>query len=250
LTIRSSLLALVLAAAGGAALAAGQPRLVVREPFYDFGTLTPDHPVAHRFLLTNAGDAELLLGEPWVQCNCTSFSLERQVLAPGASTWLTVTFTPTGERGHVERTVQVVSDDPLAPEQPVRYQAEVLDGVMRSGEDLVFHGLDGAGLARGSVTLRMEGMAQVRLMRPPVAPVPWIKVATREEDHQMRVLVTLDGRRLPPGQTSGTETVPLVVATAVPTVVRLKVHWDRQQTGPAAAAAGRQPPVPVAAVRP
>lgn len=243
-------------AVAGAALAAGQPRLVVDAPVYDFGTLTPDHPATHRFLLTNAGDAGLTLGEPWVQCACTTFKLDDHGLLPGASTWLTVTFNPTRERGQVERTLQVVSDDPIAPEQTVRYRAEVLNGVMRSAEDLFFQGLDGAGRARGSVTLRPEGMQPLRLLTRPVSPVPWLTVTTRAEDRDLQVAFTLDGRRLPPGRRAGTETVPVVFAAPVPTVVRIRVHWDRREAGSADAepvaegSAGPELSTPVAAVRP
>lgn len=243
MAVRALFLSFGLAAAA-LGRAPAQPRLVVDEPVYDFGTVTPDHKVTHRFLLTNAGTADLTLGEPRITCACTTAMVQDHGLAPGASTWLDVTFDPASERGEVERQLLVVSDDPLAPELPVRYRARVLDGVLRSAEDLYFRGLDGAGLALGSVTLRPEGLQPVRLAQAPASPVPWLKVTSRTEEERLRVSFTLDARRLPGHQASGTETVPLVVATPVPTIIRIRVHWNRRGTGsgPApVAVAARQP---------
>jgi hypothetical protein len=70
-------------------------------------------------------------------------------------------------RGPVDRIVEVPSDGPAAPVQPIHFKVDVLNGVRSSREDLHLHRLDGTGRVRDGIVLGPDGPEPARLLSRP-----------------------------------------------------------------------------------
>jgi hypothetical protein len=207
------------------AFGAAQPRLVLAAARHDFGPIEPARAVSHRFTATNAGTSTLTISRLRPSCGCTSTVVGQQILAPGESTELEVAFNPAGMRGKVEKTVQVVSDDPARPIQLLTFQAEVLPEIRVSTEEVVFTGLSRRDRRKASVKLE-TGTGQPIVVRDvELSEAPWLGVATREVGDDLWVDFLLVARKLPPGKGSGIDTIALHVANPRPSVVNLTVRW-------------------------
>ncbi len=96
---------------------AGEIVLVTTEA--NFGTIPNDVPVTQTFEIRNDGTGTLQITELSTSCSCTIVEVERDRIAPGESTVLTVTFDPTthnGATGDFMRQVFIRSNDPDTPE--------------------------------------------------------------------------------------------------------------------------------------
>jgi len=102
---------LVLVIVSGAALAA--PRILVETAWRDFGTVPLGSALTHAFLLTNVGDASLVLSLA-TECSCTEATFEKSTLGPGESGALVVNYLVTGV-GRERKSVVVRSNDPATP---------------------------------------------------------------------------------------------------------------------------------------
>lgn len=90
-----------------------QPHVVVEGSGY-LGRIPTSQPIVHRFTLTNAGNAELLLLGTKSSCECVVAQLPRRVLEPGESMPLEVTFTAR-RPGQRKQQVVLETNDPKNP---------------------------------------------------------------------------------------------------------------------------------------
>lgn len=118
------LLAFVLIGCGGS------PTLAVLPATYDFGGIAADAPVTTTLQVRNTGQAELRISGITTSCGCTTATVDKMTLAPGAVTNLTITFDPQahpGLYGPLLRMVYLQSNDPAQPEVEVPVTVEILD---------------------------------------------------------------------------------------------------------------------------
>jgi hypothetical protein len=85
--------------------------LAVSELAWDFGYMPKGSSVTHRFFLKNVGDKTLKIERVRPSCGCTSAPLTKNVLEPGETTELEVTFNAKNFRGKVTKSVAVMTDD-------------------------------------------------------------------------------------------------------------------------------------------
>jgi hypothetical protein len=209
------------------AQAPSQPRLNLPEPSYDFGKIPPGQKVTHRFKATNAGTAPLTITQVNPGCGCTSSVVGKDTLAPGESTELEVSFDPAGMRGLAQKSVQVLSNDPVEPSQVITFQADVLPAVVASTDQVQFTGLVRRDRRKASVKLESETGQPIRVTNVELSPAPWLGVTTREVGNDAWVDFDLLARRLPAAKLSGVDTVTLHVANLGPSTVQLSVRWER-----------------------
>jgi hypothetical protein len=95
--------------------ASPHPRIVFAESRYDFGTVVEGTKVTHAFAVTNAGDADLRIQSIVPGCGCTVGVVENELIAPGASTNIQITFDTTGFSGAKTRVIRVYSSDINTP---------------------------------------------------------------------------------------------------------------------------------------
>jgi len=204
----------------------GRPRLTLPEPAYDFGKIPPADKVTHRFKATNTGTAPLTITHLNAGCGCTSSVMGQSTLAPGESTELEVSFNPAGLRGLAQKTVQVLSDDPVEPSQTLSFQADVLPPVLPSTEQVWFHDLVRGDRRKVSVKLATENGQPVQVTQVELSPAPWLGVTTREVGNDAWVDFDLLARQLPETRLSGVDIVTLHLANPGPVTVQLKVLWE------------------------
>jgi len=110
-------------------VAPGQPvpRLTLSSVVHDFGRIYSSWDVTHVFVVQNTGDADLEIDNLVTSCGCTTARLSSDVIPPGQSAELSVTFDadyhPT--EGEVTRLVWFATNDPTQPWVEVRLTADV-----------------------------------------------------------------------------------------------------------------------------
>ena len=88
------------------------PQVKFNSTTFDFGTITQDNPVEHKFTLTNTGKSNLLIHKVKASCGCTAVSPDKNVIAPGDSTVIKAIFNPAGKMGNQKKSISVITNDP------------------------------------------------------------------------------------------------------------------------------------------
>jgi hypothetical protein len=94
---------------------ADAPRITFDSNSHDFGVITDDHPVTHKFIFTNTGKSTLTISNLQGSCGCTVPALVKKDYLPGESGEVTVTYNPSNRRGKQHTNVTVTSNDPVTP---------------------------------------------------------------------------------------------------------------------------------------
>jgi hypothetical protein len=87
---------------------------------HDFGKMLPGKTVSHKFNITNVGDALLRIKEIRESCSCTKAMIPKWKLSPGESTSIDVRFNSSGMLGNIQKSITLISDDPLNPKAILR----------------------------------------------------------------------------------------------------------------------------------
>ena len=94
------------------AVAGEFPRVQVDQLEYDFGKMQRGTEQSHRFKISNAGNAPLRLETGKPSCKCTVSKLSTNVLKPGESIEMEVTWKAQAEEGPFRQWVPVTTNDP------------------------------------------------------------------------------------------------------------------------------------------
>jgi hypothetical protein len=87
-------------------------RAVVTETEHDFGMLDPGQSASHTFLIGNQGDAPLTLTAGDTSCKCTLSKTSRQLVPPGESAEITLTWNTGSEREFYRQYAVIHTNDP------------------------------------------------------------------------------------------------------------------------------------------
>jgi len=118
-------LLLCCAAAISGAEAAGVPALSVEPQSLDFGTME-QHEAKQSFLtLTNTGSAELNITKVHSTCGCTVATPAKNVLMPGESTRVDVTFNSENYQGDQIKYITIASNDPALTKKEIMIRAHI-----------------------------------------------------------------------------------------------------------------------------
>lgn len=101
------------------------PRIVLAEPYYDFGRIPADKIVSHNFVFTNTGDQVLKISEVRSSCGCTTATNWNREVGPGQTGILPVLFNTGGMAGLVQKNLWVLSNDPEQPSSMILFTATV-----------------------------------------------------------------------------------------------------------------------------
>jgi hypothetical protein len=105
--------------------ALAQPKVSFPGAPWDFGQVLQDQAVCHQFEVKNLGKDTLFISRVKPACGCTSAPLTRDVVAPGESVWLDVTFNTKKFSGDVTKSVAVFCNDPDNPQATFQFTASV-----------------------------------------------------------------------------------------------------------------------------
>jgi Protein of unknown function (DUF1573) len=110
-----------------------QPKLVLQQNSFDFGDIKQGETVSHTFVISNNGGDLLKISNVQASCGCTAAAPEKNELAPGESTNLTVKFNSSGRQGMQKKTVKIFTNDPQNPEMVITINGNVVLAGENSG---------------------------------------------------------------------------------------------------------------------
>lgn len=105
-----------------------QPKIVISETFYDFGSVGAAEVVQHDFVIANQGDAPLTISRSYTTCGCTTADFTGTVIPPGKVAVMTLIFDAGfhDARGQtVRRGVIIENNDPNNSQAEIWAQASV-----------------------------------------------------------------------------------------------------------------------------
>ena len=103
---------------------ASAPVAVFESNVYDFGNIKEGDLTSHSFKLKNDGKTNLLIRNVKASFGCTAVKNENMV-KPGETTDLKVTFNSRGKRGRQNKSVTVITNDPQNPTTVLRIMGNV-----------------------------------------------------------------------------------------------------------------------------
>ncbi|WP_026473635.1 DUF1573 domain-containing protein [Alkaliflexus imshenetskii] len=101
------------------------PDIQFSETSFDFGEVKEGDVVTHTFKVTNNGKSNLVLRRVRASCGCTASQPDRDVIAPGATANIPVTFNTRGRNGRQNQSITVYSNDPRKSTMLLRISANV-----------------------------------------------------------------------------------------------------------------------------
>ena len=105
------------------------PELAKTNYVYDFGDIPPDEIAETTVTILNKGTKDLVIKSVRASCGCTATNIGSDVIPPGKTTQLRVTYDPTyhNDAGkQITRQVIIESNDPAAPVVEFTIRANVL----------------------------------------------------------------------------------------------------------------------------
>lgn len=86
------------------------PRITFETDMHDFGQLMAGENISYSFKFTNTGNADLVISSCSASCGCTVADFPRERIAPGKTSYITVSFKSAGMSGKQMKEVTVHSN--------------------------------------------------------------------------------------------------------------------------------------------
>ncbi|MEA3445228.1 MAG: DUF1573 domain-containing protein [Bacteroidota bacterium] len=93
---------------------------------FNFGTLNQGESASHYFKFKNTGKSDLIIRKTKASCGCTVVNPEDKVIAPGESSKFNVKFNSRGKKGKQNKTITVITNDPVNPSVMLKVTGKVL----------------------------------------------------------------------------------------------------------------------------
>ncbi|MBN1300369.1 MAG: DUF1573 domain-containing protein [Melioribacteraceae bacterium] len=108
------------------------PKISVLEDSYDFGKIPEGETVNHEFKIVNTGGDTLKILNVKASCGCTAAKPDNDLLLPGETTSIKVSFNSTRRYGQQRKYVYVFSNDPENPQIRLMFSAVVVANTEKS----------------------------------------------------------------------------------------------------------------------
>ena len=95
----------------------GEPKLVLSQERWDFGTLLHPQQTELTLQASNVGASELRITDIKSTCGCTVAKPEKQILAAGETTNIKIVFYSKGRQGPAESRITIFSNDQASPQR-------------------------------------------------------------------------------------------------------------------------------------
>ncbi len=105
---------------------ANAPGINFNENVYNFDEVKQGVLVRHNFTINNTGKSDLIIRRVRTSCGCTASSPERDVIPPGESTLLEVSFNTRGRNGRQNQAISIYSNDPNKSLSVLRLSGSVI----------------------------------------------------------------------------------------------------------------------------
>ncbi len=100
-------------------------KITIDNKIFDFGTIKQGEKAKHTFYITNTGKSNLIIRKVKASCGCTAIKPEKTVIVPGEKTSIQAEFNSAGKHGRQNKSVTVITNDPLASNVLLRVQGTV-----------------------------------------------------------------------------------------------------------------------------
>jgi hypothetical protein len=101
------------------------PAISFENTNYSFNSVSEGRLVEKEFKFTNIGKTDLLVRKITSTCGCTTSSAKDNIIKPGASSFIKVSFNTKGYKGSQNKTVTVITNDPNASQITLWVKGEV-----------------------------------------------------------------------------------------------------------------------------
>ncbi|WP_417384365.1 DUF1573 domain-containing protein [Gimesia sp.] len=88
------------------------PKAVVDKSLYNFGSMAVGQSLSHNFILKNEGEAPLEVQKGDTTCKCTLSEMKENMVAPGESIKIELTWTPKSPQQNFGQTATIYTNDP------------------------------------------------------------------------------------------------------------------------------------------
>lgn len=213
-----------------AAQDAAQPAISFDAMHFDFGKISPDKKVSHKFKVYNKGNAVLNITGVNPSCGCTYTAPAKWSLTPGESTEIEAIFNPAGYRGPVRKSMVVISNDPKTPSQTLTFEAEIVQEINIKSNSLFFLDVPRTKPMTSSVRLESGNGEKVEITDVRAAGAPYYRFAHKNDGKDAVLEITFDGTLVPGGQQRGVDTITVRHNNPrVPPIV-LTAQWELKPT--------------------
>ncbi len=96
------------------------PAITFDQDFHDFGRVSAGEVLSYSFRFTNTGNADLVISGCDASCGCTVADFPKERIAPGKSSYITVSFRSAGMTGSQMKDITVASNT-----QPARTRLRI-----------------------------------------------------------------------------------------------------------------------------
>jgi len=128
-----------------------QPKVVVQNDTFDFGTMDSGSEASHDFLFTNQGSAILTLAKGHTTCKCAMANLERAEVPPGQSSKVKLEWKAKGFKGPYKQTATVLTNDTSQPTVTLSISGRIVSAVNVVPDGLVFSSVTAGESVSGTV---------------------------------------------------------------------------------------------------
>lgn len=85
-------------------------KITFQESSFEFGDIYQGDKVSHTFTYENTGNEPLIISNVKTTCGCTATNWDREPLAPGKTSTITVNFNSSGKMGMQNKVVTIYSN--------------------------------------------------------------------------------------------------------------------------------------------
>ncbi|MCL1894630.1 MAG: DUF1573 domain-containing protein [Holophagaceae bacterium] len=196
---------------------------------HDFGKISPDQKVSHRFIVINKGSAPLQIKEIRPSCGCSYSMVGQWNLKPGEETNIDVHFDPTGMIGNIQKSLSVISNDPQNPDVLLTFEASVIREIMASTMALFFDGISRSGSPVTKTINLQSGDGQQVVVTDAKAPgASYLSCKPVTNGSDVILNVTIDGTKIPTKTLRGVDNLTVRTTNKKEPVFHFHIQWDVQ----------------------
>lgn len=179
------------------ATAFATPAVHVKEPAFNFGSISEGTKVDHVFTLTNEGDTPLTILQVTSSCGCTAATVSSKTIQPKGTGEIKSTFNSSNFSGNIHKTISVQTNDPKTPTVTLTMKGTVTTTIQLNPKQLNFGQVKPN--TPTTLPLTITNMGQKTLKITGVkTPMPQVALKTEKSvlkaGEQTKILVTVTAR--------------------------------------------------------
>ncbi|EDL56691.1 DUF1573 domain-containing protein [Gimesia maris] len=110
------------------------PKAVVDTPLYNFGSMAVGQSLSHNFILKNEGEVPLEVQKGATTCKCTLSEMKENMVAPGESIKIELTWTPKSPQQNFGQTATIYTNDPKNQELKLQIEGTANNLIAFTGD--------------------------------------------------------------------------------------------------------------------